>query len=117
MTQSKTELPMGIRSTFGVPEKVMAIEVPLNEEISVSKNGRGKEINSAICRRKANRGSITLKKAEVKQRKVVESSEKDRPCPAKIMTPRQAWRQNFGRKNPICQIAKQIVQESGKKMS
>ena len=41
----------------------MAIEVPQNEEISGGgKDGGRKEVGSAIRRRKANRGSINIKK-------------------------------------------------------
>ena len=40
----------------------MAIEIPQNEEISRGgKNGRRKGVSSAIRRRRANRGSYTLK--------------------------------------------------------
>ena len=43
----------------------MAIEVPQNEEISGGrKNGGRKRVGSAICQRRANRGSIHIKKIE-----------------------------------------------------
>ena len=43
----------------------MAIEVPQNEEISRGgKNGVKKGIGSAIRRRRANRGSINIKKRD-----------------------------------------------------
>ena len=43
----------------------MAIEVPKNKEISVGvKNGWIKGVGFAIRRRKANRGSINIKKRE-----------------------------------------------------
>ena len=40
----------------------MAVEVPQNEEISGEKNGGGKRVGSAIRRRRANRGSVKIKK-------------------------------------------------------
>ena len=40
----------------------MAIEVPQNEGISGGKDGEKKGVSSAICRRRANRGSINIKK-------------------------------------------------------
>ena len=41
----------------------MAINVPQNEEtFSGGKNGGRKEVSSAICRKRANRGSINIKK-------------------------------------------------------
>ena len=53
----------GIGSTSCVPEGVMAIEVPQNEEISGGgKNGGRKGVDSAIRQGRANRGSIHLKK-------------------------------------------------------
>ena len=48
---------------------MMAVEVPQNEEISGEKNGGGKRVRSAICRRRMNRGSINIK--ERKQKEVV----------------------------------------------
>ena len=46
-----------------VPEGVMAIDVPQNNEISGGgKNGGRKEVGSAISQRKANRGSINMRK-------------------------------------------------------
>ena len=40
----------------------MAVEVPQNEEISENrKNGGRKGVRSAICWRRANRGSINIK--------------------------------------------------------
>ena len=45
------------------PRWVMAIEVSQNKKIcGGEKNGRRKEIGSAILRRRANRGSINIKK-------------------------------------------------------
>ena len=42
---------------------MIAIEVPQNEEISGGgKNGRGKGVGSAIRQRRANRGSMNIKK-------------------------------------------------------
>ena len=56
-------LPAGIGSTSQVPEGVMAIEVPQNEEISGGgKNGGREGICSAIRRGGANRGSVHIKK-------------------------------------------------------
>ena len=56
-------LPTGVGSTSLVPEGVMAIEVPKDEEISGGgKNGGRKEVDSAIHMRRANRGSIHIKK-------------------------------------------------------
>ena len=53
----------GVGSTFGVPEKVMAIEVPQNEEIcGGGENGGKKGVSSAICRRGANRRGVHIKK-------------------------------------------------------
>ena len=50
-------LPAGVKSTSRVPERVMAIEVPQNEEISGGgKNGGRKEVGSGIRQRGANRG-------------------------------------------------------------
>ena len=52
MTQSNTYSPQGVRNTFRVPEGGMAIEVSNNKEIS---GGRmEKQIDFAICRRRAN---------------------------------------------------------------
>ena len=46
-----------------VPEEVMSIQVPQNEEISGrGKNGGRKEVSSAIHWREANRGSVNIKK-------------------------------------------------------
>ena len=42
----------------------MAIEVPQNEEISGGGNKGRKEVGSAIRERRANRGSINIKKRE-----------------------------------------------------
>ena len=98
-------LPTEIRSTFWAIEGVMAIEVPQNEEISGGgKNGWRKRVGSAI-RRRANGGSINIKEWEwggvvkrdvdfyivrvgIKQgKRGVESSEKDKSCLMKTMTP------------------------------
>ena len=52
----------GVGSTSGVPEGVMAIEVPQNEEISGGgKNGGRKDVGSAIRWGGANRGAYTLR--------------------------------------------------------
>ena len=51
-------LPAGVGSTSWVPEGMMAIEVPQNEEIS---GGGKKGIGSAICWGGANRGAYTLR--------------------------------------------------------
>ena len=52
----------GVRSTFRVPEGLMAIEVLQNEEIfGGGKNGGRKGLSSAI-RKRANRESINIKK-------------------------------------------------------
>ena len=40
----------------------MAIEVLQNEEISGEKNGGRKEVDSTIRQRRANRGSVNIKK-------------------------------------------------------
>ena len=43
----------------------MAVEVPQNEEISGGgKNGGRKGVGSAICRIRANKGSINIKERE-----------------------------------------------------
>ena len=42
----------------------MAIEVPQNEKIFGEKNGGRKGVGSAIRRRRANRGSVNIKKRE-----------------------------------------------------
>ena len=53
----------GVGSTSGVPEGVMAIEVPQNEEISGGGKDGGREgIGSAIRWGGANRGGIHIKK-------------------------------------------------------
>ena len=44
------------------PRGAMTIEVPQNEEITDGKNGGRKGVSSAICQRRANRGSINIKK-------------------------------------------------------
>ena len=49
----------GVRSTSSVPEGVMAIEVPQNEETS---GGGRKGVSSGIRQRRVNRGSLNLKK-------------------------------------------------------
>ena len=56
-------LPVGVGGTFRVPEGLMAIEVPQNEEIcGGGKNGGRKGVSSAICLGGANRGGIHIKK-------------------------------------------------------
>ena len=53
----------GGRKHLLIPRGVMAIEVPQKEEISGGgKNGGRKGVGSAICRRRANRESIKIKK-------------------------------------------------------
>ena len=61
MTQSNTSSPR-VGSTSRVPEGVMAVEVPQNEEISGGKNGGRKGVGSAIRRGGANTGGIYIKK-------------------------------------------------------
>ena len=63
MTQLNTSSPRGSEVSFeSQREGVMAIEVPENEEISEGgKNGGRKEVGSAIRRRGANRGALTLR--------------------------------------------------------
>ena len=54
-----------VGSNSWVPEGVMAIEVPQNEEISGGeKNGERKGVGSDIPRRRANEGSVNIKKRE-----------------------------------------------------
>ena len=54
MTQSNISSSRGVRSTFLVPERVMAAKVPKNEEISAGKkNGGKKEVDCAMRRRRA----------------------------------------------------------------
>ena len=54
--------PVGVARTSGVPEGMMAIEVPQNEEIpGRGKNGGRKEVGSAIRRGGANSG-VRIKK-------------------------------------------------------
>ena len=48
---------MRVRSTFGVPEELMAVDVRQNEDIS----GGGKGVGSAISRKIANWESSTLR--------------------------------------------------------
>ena len=56
---------MGIRSTILGRERVMAVEVTKSEEIfGGGKNREGKEVNSAILRKRANRDSTNIKKRE-----------------------------------------------------
>ena len=56
-------LPAGVGSTSLIPEGVMAIEVPKNEEISGGgKDGEREGIGSAIRWGGANRGAYTLRK-------------------------------------------------------
>ena len=57
MIPIKYFLPAWVGSISCVPESVMAIEVPQNEEISGGgKNGGTKGVGSAIRRKEANRG-------------------------------------------------------------
>ena len=61
-------LPAGIGSTSSVPEGVMAVEVPQNQEISGGgKNGERKEVGSVIRRGGANRGAYTLRNKSEKE--------------------------------------------------
>ena len=55
-------LPAEVGGTTLVPERVMAIEVPQNEEISGGKNGERKGVGSAIRWGGANRGGIHIEK-------------------------------------------------------
>ena len=56
---------MRVRSAFLVPEGMMAIEVPQDEDLSGGgKNGGRKGVNFAICHRRANGGSINITKRE-----------------------------------------------------
>ena len=62
MTQSNTSFLQG-RMYFLSPRGVMAIEVPQNEEISgEGKNGGRKGVGSAIRWKRANKGSVHIKK-------------------------------------------------------
>ena len=64
MTQSNTSSPKG-SEVSRVPEGVMAIEVPQNEEISGGeKNGWGKGVGFAICRGSANKRIVDIKKGQ-----------------------------------------------------
>ena len=55
-------LPMGVGRTFLVSERVMAIEVPQNKEISGGgKNGGRKGVGSVIRQSRVNWGSINIK--------------------------------------------------------
>ena len=55
--------PAGVGSTSGVPEGMMAIEVPQNEKISGGgKNGGREGVCSAIRWGGANRGGVHIKK-------------------------------------------------------
>ena len=57
-----------VGSTSGVPEGVMSIKVPKNEEISGGgKDGGRKGIGSAIRHGGANRGAYTLRKESEKE--------------------------------------------------
>ena len=51
----------GARRAFGVREGMMANEVIQNEEIFRGKSGE-KDVGSAICQRRSNRGSIDVKR-------------------------------------------------------
>ena len=62
MTQSNTSSPRGLEVLFECP-RVDDNEVPQNEDISGGgKNGGRKKVDSAILWRRANRGSINIKK-------------------------------------------------------
>ena len=55
-------LPAGVGSTFWVPKRVIAIEVPQNEKISGGGKNWGREgVGSAIRWGGANRGAYTLR--------------------------------------------------------
>ena len=63
MTQLNTSFLQGSEVPLESQQKVMAIEVPQNEEISEGgKNGGRKGISSAICWVRANRGGVHIKK-------------------------------------------------------
>ena len=57
-------LPMWVRSTVKVPEETMEILVSQNEEISGGGKKEEGEGVSSVCQRRANRGSISIKKRE-----------------------------------------------------
>ena len=99
--------PRGSEVSLESKKEMKAVEVPLNEEISGGgKNGGRKIVGSAIRRRRANGGSVHIKKRQrggvvyrdvdpcmirvgIKQREreEVESLEKDKPCLTKMVTP------------------------------
>ena len=55
-------LPAGVGSTFGVPEGMMAIEVPQNEKISGGGKNRGRKgVGYGNCWRGANSGVYILR--------------------------------------------------------
>ena len=59
---SQSNTPHGVRSTFRVPEAIMAVEVVQNEEVSGEWENEGeKRVGSAICQRRANKGSINIR--------------------------------------------------------
>ena len=60
-TQSNTSSLQGSEVPLRVPEEVISIEVPQNEEIFGGKNGGRKGIDSAIRPGGANRGAYTLR--------------------------------------------------------
>ena len=63
MIQSNTSSRRGSEEPFLVPEGMMTMEIPQNEEISGGgKNGGRKGVGSTIRWRRANRGCIHLKK-------------------------------------------------------
>ena len=67
MTQSNTSTPRGSEVPFeSQSRRVMAVKVPQNEEICEGgKDGESKGVGSALSRRRANRGSLNIKKSEL----------------------------------------------------
>ena len=55
-------LPTKVGSTFGILEGVMAIEVSQNKEISGGVKNGGRKNGFLIIQRRANKGSINIKK-------------------------------------------------------
>ena len=54
-------LPTEVRKTFRIPERVMVVTIPQNEEIcGGGKNGGRKRVGSAISRKRMNRESINI---------------------------------------------------------
>ena len=53
-----------VKSTFWVPERVMTIEIPWNEEVSVGRINEEGGVSLAIRLRRATRTSVNVKKTE-----------------------------------------------------